>query len=183
MTASELARQLHGKKAGKRWKCRCPTGLHSHGDRNRSLSVWESDDGWILLKCFTGCQRDEILAAMGLKVRDLALNEFNPNPEWEQRRKDKDRLKLLERQHGLAIIAQAVIPGERNYWRAVEKNIAVRGRALRDRLFPEEAKARREAVITKHLISEYSVDELMDCVWRSGKIAGSGVCAPGKPTR
>jgi hypothetical protein len=164
MTASQLAKQLHGKRAGKRWMCRCPTGLHSHGDRNRSLSVWESDDGWILLKCFTGCQRDEILAAMGLKVRDLALNDFNPNPEWEQRRKDKDRLKLLERQHGLAIMAQAVIPGERNYWREVERNIAVRGRALRSKLYPEEAARIRRNKEAQHLIKEYGFEELMNCL-------------------
>ena len=55
MTASELARQLHGKKDGKRWQCRCPVvAMHQHGDRNRSLSVWDSDDGWIRLHCFTG---------------------------------------------------------------------------------------------------------------------------------
>jgi hypothetical protein len=34
----------------------------------------------VRLKCFTGCQRDEILAAMGIKVRDLALNE-RPDPK------------------------------------------------------------------------------------------------------
>jgi hypothetical protein len=162
MNAREIAKQLHGKKAGKRWKCRCPTGLHSHGDRNRSLSVWESDDGWICLKCFTGCQRDEILAAMGLKVRDLALNEFNPNPEWEQRRRDEDRLKLLERQHGLAIMAQAVIPGERNYWRAVEKNIGVRGRALRSKLYPEYAARIHLNKVAQHLIKEYGFDYLWE---------------------
>ena len=45
MTASQIAKSLHGKKAGKRWMCRCPTALHAHGDRNRSLSVWESKIG------------------------------------------------------------------------------------------------------------------------------------------
>ena len=100
---------------------------------------------------------------MGLKVRDLALDEFNPNPEWEQRRWDKDRLKLLERQHGLAIMAQAVIPKERNYWRAVEKNIAVRGRALRSKLYPEYAARIHRNKETQRIIREYG----FECLWSS----------------
>jgi hypothetical protein len=167
MTASQLAKQLHGKKAGKRWMCRCPTGLHRHGDRNRSLSVWESEDGWVRVHCFTGCTRDEILAALGLKVRDLALNELKPNAEWEQRRKDEDRLKLYERQHGLAIMAQAVIPEERNYWRAVERNIAVKGRALRDKLYPEEKIRREKERELQRIISEYGFEELWNCLPQS----------------
>jgi hypothetical protein len=138
--------------------------MHHNGDRNRSLSVWQSEDGWIRLHCFTGCTRDEIVAAMGIKIRDLALNEFNPNPEWEQRRKDEERLKLLERQHGLAIMAQAVIPGELNYWRVVERNIAVRGRALRDKLEPEAAQRRAGQREVKRIIKEYGLDELWECL-------------------
>jgi hypothetical protein len=164
MTASQIAKSLHGKKAGKRWMCRCPTALHAHGDRNRSLSVWESDDGWIRLHCFTGCDRDEILAAMGLKVRDLALNEFQQNPEWEQRRKDSDRLKLLTRKHGLAIMMQAVEPGKRNYWRAVERNIAIEGRDLRTKMYPDEAARIRRNQIAQHLIRTYGLEELWNCL-------------------
>jgi hypothetical protein len=32
---------------------------------------------------------------MGLQVRDLALNEFKRNPEWEQRKTDRERLETL----------------------------------------------------------------------------------------
>jgi hypothetical protein len=168
MTASQLAKQLHGKKAGKRWQCRCPcTTMHRNGDRNRSLSVWESEDGWIRLHCFCGCTRDEILAALGLKVRDLALNEFHRNPEWEQRRRDEERLKLLEHQHGLAIMARAVIPEERNYWRAVEHNIAIKGRALRDKLYPEEKIRREKERELQRIISEYGFEELWNCLPQS----------------
>ena len=110
MNASTIARTLHGVKAGKRFMCRCPVSrLHAHGDRSRSLSVWESPDGWVCLKCFAGCTRDEILAAMGLKIRDLAVNEaFCANPMWQQQRSDRDRLAILERRHGLFIMLQAV---------------------------------------------------------------------------
>ncbi len=101
---------------------------------------------------------------MGLKIRDLALNEFNTNPEWEQRRKDEERMALLKRQHGLAIMAQAVIPEERNYWFAVEKNINARGRALRTKLYPEEVAKRIRVKETQRIIKEYGLDCLMECV-------------------
>ena len=48
---------------------------------------------------------------MGLQIRDLALNEFKRNPEWEQRKTDRERLDILERRHGLFIMLQAVAPG------------------------------------------------------------------------
>jgi len=165
LTASQIARSLHGVKAGKRFMCRCPVSrMHQHGDRKRSLSVRESEDGWVCLKCFAGCTRDEILAAMGLKVRDLALGAFNSNPEWEQRRKDSDRLKLLNRRHGLAIMAQAVIPAERNYWAAAERNIAVEIEALRRKLYPDEAARTHRNETAQHLIAEYGFNELWECL-------------------
>ena len=71
MNASQIARQLHGVKAGKRFMCRCPVPTHKHGDRNRSLCVWDGDDGWTCFKCHVGHERAEILAAMGLSLRDI----------------------------------------------------------------------------------------------------------------
>ena len=138
---------------------KCP----AHDDKKPSLSITERG-GWVCFKCFRSCTRDEILAAMGLKVRDLALGAFNSNPEWEQRRKDSDRLKLLNRRHGLAIMAQAVIPAERNYWAAVERNIAVEIEALRRKLYPDEAAQIHRNETAQHLIAEYGFDELWECL-------------------
>ena len=165
MTASQIARQLHGVKSGKRFMCRCPvTRMHQHGDRNRSLSVWESRDGWVCFKCFAGCTRAEILAAMGLQIRDLALNEFNRNPEWEQRKTDRERLEILERRHGLFIMLQAVEPGKRNYWAAAERNTAVEIADLRRKLYPVEAYYRRRQERVERIIAEYGIDELWNCL-------------------
>jgi hypothetical protein len=50
--------------------------LHRRGDRNRSLSVGETDDGTVLIRCFAGCGPTEILGAVGLDLRDL----FPPRP-------------------------------------------------------------------------------------------------------
>jgi len=166
VTAQQIARTLNSRlvRNGKGFQCSCPVKLrHEHGDRSRSLSIREVD-GWVRFKCFTGCTRSEILAALGLKVRDLALNEFKRNPEWEQRKKDEDRLKVLERRHGLAIMAQAVIPGERRYWEAVELNIGLEIRDLRDRMEPSEKERRRRESEVQRIIAEYGFDELLECI-------------------
>jgi hypothetical protein len=52
-------------KQGRSW--RCP----AHDDRNASLSVTEGDDGRVLVKCFSGCEVDRIVAALGLELADL----------------------------------------------------------------------------------------------------------------
>jgi hypothetical protein len=165
MTAQQIARTLNSRlvRNGKGFQCSCPVKLrHEHGDRNRSLSIVERD-GWVRLKCFTGCTRGEILAAMGLKVRDLALNEFKRNLEWEQRKRDEDRLAKLEYRHGLVMMAQVVIPEERRYWAAVERNIAVEIRVLRDTLFPEEKERRLRESEVQRIIAEYGEEELLEC--------------------
>jgi hypothetical protein len=165
MTASQLAKQLHGVKAGKRFQCRCPTSLHAHADRNRSLSVWDSKD-WVRLKCFTGCSRDEILAALGLSIRDLALNEFRSNPEWRKRREDEERLETLERRHGIFIMLQNVDIGKRNYWSSAERKTDIEIKELRYSLFPDDCKRIALAETVQRIISEYGFDELMECVNR-----------------
>ena len=58
------------KKEGKGWTALCP----AHDDKNPSLSIAEGDDGRVLLKCFTGCQVEAIVSAMGLEMTDLFPN-------------------------------------------------------------------------------------------------------------
>ena len=51
-----------------RWIARCP----AHADRSPSLSVATGDDDdRVLLHCFAGCATDDIVAGLGLEVRDL----------------------------------------------------------------------------------------------------------------
>ena len=49
------------------WKALCP----AHEDREPSLSVTEGDDGRALLKCFAGCDTENIVGALGLEMKDL----------------------------------------------------------------------------------------------------------------
>jgi putative DNA primase/helicase len=67
MSAESIAIALGGRKAGRGWSARCP----AHDDRNPSLSLRDSATGGVLVKCFAGCPKNEIIAslkALGLWV-------------------------------------------------------------------------------------------------------------------
>jgi hypothetical protein len=49
------------------WKALCP----AHEDREPSLSITEGEDGRALLKCFAGCDAENIVAALGMEMKDL----------------------------------------------------------------------------------------------------------------
>ncbi len=55
------------RECGSDWKARCP----AHDDVNPSLSISEGDDGRVLLRCFAGCDAEEIAAVLGLEMKDL----------------------------------------------------------------------------------------------------------------
>lgn len=83
MTAEEFLSRLDGvrSRGSGRWSARCP----AHPDRNPSLSVREVGTR-ILLKCFSGCETSEIVAALGLRVSDLFFDDarnprgYRPQP-------------------------------------------------------------------------------------------------------
>jgi hypothetical protein len=55
------------KVVGHGWSARCP----GHADLQNSLSVNEGQDGRVLLKCFAGCDINQILREAGLTMSDL----------------------------------------------------------------------------------------------------------------
>ena len=55
------------RKSGGGWIARCP----AHPDRRPSLSIREGRDGRVLLYCFAGCPTSDVVAALGLTMRDL----------------------------------------------------------------------------------------------------------------
>ncbi len=50
-----------------RWIARCP----AHDDKRPSLTIKETNDGTILLKCWAGCCAGDVVAAVGLSLGDL----------------------------------------------------------------------------------------------------------------
>ncbi len=93
-----------------RWIARCP----SHEDRTPSLSIRETDDGTILLKCFAGCGAAGIVAAVGMELRDL----FPPRgdyhrPPTRHRVPAADRLALIDGEAlTVCVIASDLARGE-----------------------------------------------------------------------
>ncbi len=76
-----------------RWMARCP----AHGDRTASLSIRRGDDGRILVHDFGGCTSREIVAALGLELRQLFPAADRP---WTPRARpdpDREARALLER--------------------------------------------------------------------------------------
>lgn len=69
MSADVLLAQLQGvKRTGEgRWLARCP----AHSDKRPSLSIRETADGVVLLKCWSGCAAAEVVAAVGLDMGAL----------------------------------------------------------------------------------------------------------------
>ena len=49
------------------WIACCP----AHADKSPSLTIRETDDGKVLLHCFTGCSALELIDAVGLEMSDL----------------------------------------------------------------------------------------------------------------
>jgi putative DNA primase/helicase len=49
------------------WSAQCP----GHDDELNSLSIAEGDDGRALLFCHAGCNFEDIVDALGLRVREL----------------------------------------------------------------------------------------------------------------
>ena len=58
MTAETIAKALGGRKAGSGWSARCP----AHDDRTPSLSLRDTGDGKVLVRCHAGCDQDEVIA-------------------------------------------------------------------------------------------------------------------------
>jgi hypothetical protein len=75
MSADALLAHLENvKRTGDgRWIARCP----AHADRSPSLSVQETRDGVVLIKCHAGCSAHEVVSAVGLDMTALFPEKIN----------------------------------------------------------------------------------------------------------
>jgi len=72
-----LLERLSGvRKTSTGWSARCP----AHDDRHRSLSISETTDGTVLVRCHAGCAAAAVVAALGLSLRDLFPSAGGPIP-------------------------------------------------------------------------------------------------------
>lgn len=162
MTTSQIAKLFRARRSGTykgryAYQAKCPC----HRDRMPSLSITEPAKGRSKVYCHAACDDLDVLASKGLTLGDLYADKRTMTPEIRRQMADGDRLKLKERQHGLAIMAQAVLP--KRYWAAVERNLAVEIRRLRDTIYPSEKKDRERSETVQRIIAEYG----WDCLWDS----------------
>lgn len=96
-----------------RWMACCP----AHDDRSPSLTVRETDDGTILVKCFSGCPTADVLAAIGMEMSELFPKRDNdsfraskrPGERWVPR----DVLAAVAREAVIVLLAaEAVHSGQ-----------------------------------------------------------------------
>lgn len=92
MTLSELLPRLDAvrERGTGRWTARCP----AHEDRTPSLSIAEGDRG-LLIRCWAGCCLEEIVAALGINLRDLFYDSEDHSSDW----RETHRRRTAERQH------------------------------------------------------------------------------------
>jgi putative DNA primase/helicase len=60
MSAESIANFLGGRRVGSGWMALCP----AHDDAKPSLSIRESNDGNVLVRCHAGCHQGQVIAAL-----------------------------------------------------------------------------------------------------------------------
>lgn len=115
MSADLLLSRLDGVKdrGYGRWLAKCP----AHDDRSPSLSIRETEDGTVLIRCFAGCGAADIVAAVGLELRDLFPAPLptgtHSRPPTRHRLPASDRLAIIDREAlAVCIIASDLARGE-----------------------------------------------------------------------
>jgi putative DNA primase/helicase len=87
VTFEAVCQRLDAHRVGSSMMAKCP----AHDDHDPSLSIDEGSDGKVLVKCWGGCQLEDILAAAQLTIQDLF-----PNPREPSANGEKPRAKLFD---------------------------------------------------------------------------------------
>lgn len=87
-----------------RWMARCP----AHDDRSPSLSIRETDDR-ILVHCHAGCGAADVVAAVGLELRDLFTQPLDHHIGGEKRERPRVdwRAAVFAIRHDLIVLTLA----------------------------------------------------------------------------
>lgn len=92
MTLPDLLRTLNAKGRHPKWRAKCP--IHQAGAKRgdkRTLAIFADEGDEIGLYCFSGCEKDDILSAMGLTWKDLKPQRDWLPTEAFKAMKDKER--------------------------------------------------------------------------------------------
>jgi len=86
------------------WRAKCP----AHDGKSRdSLSLAETGDGTILVRCFASCSAQEIVRSIGLELKDLfPRSDLNRDERREYASQAKKREARLVLRHELLVLEQ-----------------------------------------------------------------------------
>ena len=120
MKAETVAKGLGGRKVGGGWMAPCP----AHEDREPSLSVRDSDDGKVLIRCHAGCDQSRVIATL----RSRGLWEGSPRqcvrPQLRAVTASRPSCDDAKRSEAALSIWRSVIP---SYGTLVETYLGSRG--------------------------------------------------------
>lgn len=90
-----LLSRLEGvkKQHGERYVARCP----AHDDSDPSLSLSRGEDGRALVHCYAGCENRDVVAAVGMEMRDLFPGNLSHEQRQQYRRATLVEARSLER--------------------------------------------------------------------------------------
>ena len=93
MSLSVLLSRLDGvRETGPgKFVARCP----AHADRSPSLSVSEGDNNPVLVHCFSGCETEVVLSAIGLTFSDLYPERLGAAHAYKPKRNGFDARQVL----------------------------------------------------------------------------------------
>ena len=74
-----------------KYVARCP----AHDDRSPSLSVSEGDNDTVLVHCFSGCETEDVLSAVGLTFSDLYPERIGAAHAYKPKRNGFDARQVL----------------------------------------------------------------------------------------
>ena len=108
MDVTKLLDRLHKVKANgpNKWLACCP----AHEDKHPSLAIRVTEDGRVLIHCFTGCGAAEVISAAGLEFGDLFPERADTEhfkPRIPQPFTAADALRCLASESGVIAIACA----------------------------------------------------------------------------
>ena len=78
MLAALREKGYEPKPSGHDWSCRCP----AHDDHDPSLRIGTGEDGQALVICHARCDTRDVVAAIGLTMRDLFPDDGRPDRSW-----------------------------------------------------------------------------------------------------
>src|SRR5262249_61887234 len=107
MSAAEIALVLgDARREGRAWRCRCP--LHN----GRSLTLRDGDDGCVLVTCWAGCNRRDVLAELRRRgLLDGRITGYRRASGGTSQRKDAARTDAERSKAALAIWQSATPAG------------------------------------------------------------------------